>query len=363
MAIEHAVWQISGGPNRLHECALASESELEDLICADPSILSPNWLLIGRQVLTAYNKYVDLLAIDETGSLIIIELKKDKTPRDVIAQTLDYASWAKSLDAAAIADIFADYTIKYGCGTASLDDAFAGRFKSKLQEDDLNSSHQMVIVATAMDSSTERIVTYINEYNIPLNVMFFRVFRDGDRRYLSRAWFIDPAQTLEQATTKTESEPWNGEFYVSFGHDYGRHWDDARKYGFISAGGGRWYTRTLNQLHKGDRIWVNIPQIGYVGVGIVADGPVRADEFTVLTEQGPATIFNAPTSGQYNREHAENDDMAEFFVRVNWVEAVSLSEAKSEVGFFGNQNTVARPTSAKWPHTVGRLKKLFRIES
>ena len=31
------------------------------------------------------------------GDLIIVELKRDKTPRDVVAQFLDYASWVGDL--------------------------------------------------------------------------------------------------------------------------------------------------------------------------------------------------------------------------------------------------------------------------
>jgi hypothetical protein len=30
-------------------------------------------------------------------------------------------------------------------------------------------------------------------------------------------------------------------------------------------------------------------------------------------------------------------------------------------GFFGNQNTVARPKSSKWRHTVERLKQRFGV--
>jgi len=40
---------------------------------------------------------IDLLCIDESGNLIVVELKRDKTPREVTAQTLDYASWVDSL--------------------------------------------------------------------------------------------------------------------------------------------------------------------------------------------------------------------------------------------------------------------------
>jgi hypothetical protein len=38
---------------------------------------------------------------------------------------------------------------------------------------------------------------------------------------------------------------WNGQdWYVAFGEDSGhRAWEDASKYGFVSAGGGPWFSR------------------------------------------------------------------------------------------------------------------------
>jgi RecB family endonuclease NucS len=54
-------------------------------------------LLIGRQIQTDYGKFIDMLALDQEGNLVIIELKKNRTPREVVAQTLDYASWVQNL--------------------------------------------------------------------------------------------------------------------------------------------------------------------------------------------------------------------------------------------------------------------------
>ena len=58
--------------------SLVSENELEDMICKEISILNENWLPIGRQVPTEHGGYIDILAIDENGNLIVIELKKTK---------------------------------------------------------------------------------------------------------------------------------------------------------------------------------------------------------------------------------------------------------------------------------------------
>ncbi len=41
--------------------------------------------------------------------------------------------------------------------------------------------------------------------------------------------------------------------YVSFGDMSSRSWADALPYGFISAGGGSWYSQTLKLLSPGDR--------------------------------------------------------------------------------------------------------------
>ncbi len=362
MPVEHAIWRLGDTPQKLDVWKLDNEKDLEDLISQDISILNDKWLLIGRQVHTTYNKTIDLLAIDASGSLIIIELKKNKTPREVVAQAIDYATWIKELDASKIADVFEKFSETYLHKSVSLDQYFADRFKTQLDEDDLNSSHQMVIVAAELDSSTERIVNYLNEFNIPLNILFFRVFQDGETRYLSRSWFIDPAETQKHATTPVSTEPWNGEFYVSFGHGFERSWEDASRYGFISAGGGRWYTQTLNQLERGNRVWVYVPQTGYVGIGLVTTSAVKVDEFMVETEEGMRSLLEADIKGDYFRATVGDEDNAEYVAGVEWIRKVDITEAKTEVGFFANQNTVAKPRSHKWIHTVERLRILFQYD-
>ena len=49
-------------------------------------------MIIGRQINTAFGKYIDIQAMNSEGNLVVIELKRNRTPREVVAQTLDYAS-------------------------------------------------------------------------------------------------------------------------------------------------------------------------------------------------------------------------------------------------------------------------------
>ena len=52
------------------------------------------------------------------------------------------------------------------------------------------------------------------------------------------------------------------------------------------------------------------------------------------------------------QENADNADLSEYFVRVEWLNMLSEVEAIGEVGLFGSQNTVCQPvTSPKQPVT------------
>src|SRR5688572_29373112 len=159
MPLEHALWRIGSDLSRLPIAKMNTEEALEDYIFRDPNILNDGWLIIGRQVATDFGKFIDLLAIDGTGSLILIELKKDQTPREVVAQAIDYASWVQELTSERIADIFQNFVTKYRSDLAgkTLDDVFRERFHVELPEDELNASHQIVLVAAQLDNSTERI--------------------------------------------------------------------------------------------------------------------------------------------------------------------------------------------------------------
>lgn len=366
MPIEVGLWRMGKNPERIVFSTLQKEAHLEDLLAVDISILDANLLLIGRQVPTAYGKFIDLLAIDREGNLVVIELKKDKTPREVVAQVLDYGSWVKNLTDSDIAAIFATYfrSLPTSSSTPSLDAVFCEKFMVTAMPEKLNESHELVIVAAALDDSTERIINYLTDYGLAINAAFFQCFKDGDKEYLTRAWLITPEVAEAKVTEKREKLPWNGEYYVSFGHrDNSRNWEDARKYGFISAGGGEWYSRTLNTLEPEGRIWVYVPQTGYVGVGIVKGTPVLAKDFLVDDQSGkkvPITSMQLKGNLAHPPDNPPNTE--EYLVRVEWIKTIPLGEAFSEKGFFGNQNSAARPRTSAWPYTVNRLKELFKIK-
>jgi hypothetical protein len=107
---------------------------------------------------------------------------------------------------------------------------------------------------------------------------------------------------------------------------------------------------------------VNKPGVGYLGVGVVEESVVPCDDFMVPGPGGKkAPIVEVAPSGKAMTRAKEDPDHAEYLVRVRWLKTVPENAAVKEKGFFGNQNTVARPSADRWVHTVERLKARFGV--
>lgn len=356
MSLTTSLWKVGKKPKPLNESTLISEQLLEDMIVESPSMLSEDWLLVGRQVRTAHNTPLDLLAMAPDGSLVLIELKRDKTPREVVAQAIDYATWVETLSPDEIQKIYTEFT-----NGSNLSSDFETKFGALLDEDDVNQSHQIIIVAAQLDASSERIINYLNERTISINVLFFQVFELDGEQIISRTWMVDPVETQSISSNKSirAAVPWNGEFYCSFGHGEKRNWNEAIKYNFVCAGGGEWYSRTLTQLQPGDKIWVKAPGYGFVGYGEVSGIAIPMKEFKIKINDEIQFANDILNEATYHREHINDLKKCEYFVPVNWLKTIPLSKAIHELGMFGNQNTVCKPTTPQWPDTTNRLKALL----
>lgn len=77
-------------------------------------------------------------------------------------------------------------------------------------------------------------------------------------------------------------------FTVEYGS--GRSWEDARKYGFVSASGEG--GTSLNKIAVGDLIFCHIAGVGFVGIGICTVCETPAAGFTVLEGNDQKNILN-----------------------------------------------------------------------
>jgi hypothetical protein len=185
------LWEVHSGERlaRIPHGSLNLESRLEEWLAADISILDPSLLVIGRQVETDFGGFIDLLCIDAAGDLVIVELKRDRTPRETTAQALDYASWVVNLAHERVTSIAEGYL------GADFGGAFESRFGVDVPET-LNGDHRVVVVGSVIDSSSERIIRYLSSVRgLNINAATFNYFRLPDgRELLARIFLIEPSE-------------------------------------------------------------------------------------------------------------------------------------------------------------------------
>src|SRR4030043_1988642 len=88
------------------------EKILEDWIENTPNAIfeGEEVFIIGRQVTTNLRKAIDLLGLDKNGNTVVIELKREKTQRETVAQILEYTSYVEDLTYEQLEKIAKDYT-------------------------------------------------------------------------------------------------------------------------------------------------------------------------------------------------------------------------------------------------------------
>jgi hypothetical protein len=70
-----------------------------------------------------------------------------------------------------------------------------------------------------------------------------------------------------------------------------------------------------------------------------------ASTFKVSTLDGELPILDVAVRGSYHREFLDDPERCEYFVPIQWLQTVPLEKGVREIGLFGNQNTVCKPTT------------------
>ena len=327
---------------------LPQEDDLQRWIAEDPSIIGLNLLVLGREVKTEFGGKIDVLGLDIDGNLVVIECKRAKTPREIVAQLLDYGSWVARLNTKQV------HALAKNLLDTPLATLFSARFATTLPEN-LNLSHSLMVVATEFDAASRRIIEYLAEiHGLSINAIFFSSFVHANQDLLAIEWLLDQEEVTQRAESKVAA-PWTGLSYFNVGQTEERHWEDMRKYEFISAGGGPAYVSGLKKLTTGDGILAYQKQTGYVGYGVVTSEAVQIDNFLFNGEAIINQTLSAPSFG-----HDIGDlSRCEFLVGVDWKRTYSLSEAKTFKGIFTNPLVVCKLRN---PATIDFLSQRFPIE-
>lgn len=162
------------------------ESILETWLENNPDkiIESGNLLIIGRQVTTNLGSFIDLLAVDRQGDLVVIELKRNRTPRETLAQALEYTSFGEKLGYEQLEDILRNYI---GDEVANLAQYHREYFDLATDEAVVfNNDQRIVIVGQKITPEIRQTSTFLRNKGVRVTCLEFTFFKaEGGLRLLS----------------------------------------------------------------------------------------------------------------------------------------------------------------------------------
>lgn len=200
------------------------ESILEEWLEENPDgiIEDGKLLIIGRQVSTNLSGFIDLLCTDKQGDVVVVELKRDRTPRDTLAQALEYASFVEGLDTDQLEDLLRAYF-----KDESIDLAEHHRSYFNLEPEEavaFNKDQRIVIVGQRITPEIRQTSTFLRSKGIRVTCVEFSFFEThGGKRLLSQEIVIGKEpRKLAHLSARSSPSISESDFIKSL-DEYGKH--------------------------------------------------------------------------------------------------------------------------------------------
>lgn len=193
MTEELRLWSVdpSGDAEPLPQLEqMPTESAFEELLVRNPEMLGSNLQLVGRQTRTQTG-WLDLLAVDQDGHLVVLELKRGTLVREAVTQVVDYAS---ALDAMSVDELAKHITDRSGFDGIQKVDDFEQWYADTFDGDDLSRllPPRMVLVGLGVDPVAERMARFISGGPVDLSVLTFHGFTSGKKKVFARQLDVEP---------------------------------------------------------------------------------------------------------------------------------------------------------------------------
>lgn len=199
------------------------EIDLEDLLEKNPDyFFSENKILIiGRQVITNLNTSIDLLGVDNHGNTIVIELKRNKTPRETLAQLLEYASYIDNIDYEQLNEIFQQYS----GDEANLEDYHSEYFydNEDVQNISWNKSMKLLIVAQEITPDIRQTSLFLRKKGLEVSCAEFKYFTDSSgNRIISSDFIVGEENYIKQQPKSAPSQKTDIDTFLKSIDKYGK---------------------------------------------------------------------------------------------------------------------------------------------
>ena len=189
------------------ENEIREREHVEKWIKTSPKILGEDILIIGEQVYTKSGP-LDFLGVDSFGNMVIVELKRDKLPRECLAQAIDYASDIATWDVDKLSEVCMQYN-----GQTLYDYVSDNFIEVEIEDISFNKAQRLLLVGFLIEESLTRMIEWLSvNYDIGINAIILKYTRtsSGDEM-LSKTAIISEEVEKDKMNKKKFTIPMSDE--------------------------------------------------------------------------------------------------------------------------------------------------------
>lgn len=173
---------------------LKERFDIEVWVKNNPSILKEELLIISEQIILPSRRQPDLIALDKEGKLVIIELKRDDSGRDVYWQAVTYAAQFAEYSFPEIIEMYRDYLDN---NHKDLDSQETIENFIEVEVEKLNEKQRIILVSKEFHEDVLKASLWLLDYGLDLKVVKLTPYKYSEDLLLLDSEVLIPTPGVE----------------------------------------------------------------------------------------------------------------------------------------------------------------------
>lgn len=146
---------------------------------------------------------IALLGVDKTGNTVIVEIKRDKLPREALSQAIDYTSDIAEWSIEKIGEIYTEYSGN------NLEETLTESFPDiDVENVNIIDTQRIILVGFSVESDLERMIEWLStNFNVNINAIVLNYIKTtGGDELLTKTSYSSMRLTILQQVSPIQPE-------------------------------------------------------------------------------------------------------------------------------------------------------------
>lgn len=180
---------------------LLERYDIQEWIESSPEIVGEEILIIAKELILPTGSRLDLLGVDKLGKLLVLELKRDDSGKNIDWQAIKYASFCSNLLVDEIVQRFAEYlNIEEGEARSKLESFL------DVEMDEVNTSQRILLIAREFHSDVISGVLWLRDYGVEIECLRLNPYLDKNDELFIKPEKIIPLPEAKDYIFKKEKK-------------------------------------------------------------------------------------------------------------------------------------------------------------